>query len=115
MINPNFKNLAENLIIVIVVSLVSGYLGYQSARSANSAVVVQLSPLIKQAIDKETIKNEIKNEIKIDKIKKSDSIKITFSPHNDQKPTNIVISKTDSICLPIENLTRRQKKRLGLN
>ena len=109
MINPNFKNLAENLIIVIVVGVLCGGIGYTTgyngSTNANKQVIEQLIPTIQKAIDKETIKNENKNEIdlKIEKIKKSDSLKINIvqDPVNDQKLTNILIKKTDSI--PKEN------------
>jgi len=113
----NFKNLAENLIIVIVSGLLGGVIGYYASTKANKQVVSQLTPTIEKAIDKETIKNEIKNEIQIDKIKKSDSIKIILNPKNNQEPINVISKDCNagSICLPVENLTRRQKKRLGLN
>lgn len=110
----DYKNLAENLIIVILSALVGGVIGYYASTMANEKVIEQLKPTIQSAIDKETIKNEIKNEIQIDKIKKSDSIKIVMEPSNNQKPVNVIVAGKDSICLPIENLTRRQKKRLGL-
>ena len=112
----NFKNLAENLIIVIVSALLGGVIGYTASLKANKQVVQQLTPTIEKAIDKETIKNEIKNEIKIDKIKKSDSLRIVLDPTNNQKPINTIVQKCDSgsICIPIQNLTRRQKKRLNL-
>ena len=112
----NFKNLAENLIIVILSALVGGHIGYTASFKANKQVVEQLRPTIEKAIDKETIKNEIKNEINIDKIKKSDSLHIILDPTNNQKPTNTIIKKCEdgNICIPIINLTRRQKKRLGI-
>lgn len=101
----NYKNLAENLIIIIVVGALCGSIGYKAgyngSTNANKQVIEQLIPTIQKAIDKETIKNEIKNEIdlKIDKIKKSDSLKINIvqDPVNTLKPKSVIIKKNDSI------------------
>ena len=118
MINPNFKNLAENLIIVVIVGLLGGTIGYTASTRANKQVVQQLIPTIEKAIDKETIKNEIKNEIdiKVDKIKKSDSINVNINqtPDNNQKPTN-TFSKSEACIIGLKDynkLTNSQKKRL---
>jgi len=112
----NFKNLSENLIIVIVSASLGGVIGYTASTKANKQVVTQLTPTIEKAIDKETIKNEIKNEIKIDKIKKSDSIRIVLDPTNNQKPINVIggCFHKDSSVVANKHLTRKQKKRLGI-
>ena len=62
----NFKNLAENLIIVIVAVAVGGYVGYSASKEANKQTIVLLTPTITEAIKKETtaIKNEFNTEIK---------------------------------------------------
>lgn len=97
----NFKNTAENLAISIVVFLVGAFVGYKASTMANKNVIEQLIPTIEKAIDKETIKNEITNDIRvaIDKIKKSDSLKINIiqTPDNKQEPVNIIIKSKDSI------------------
>ena len=116
----NFRNLAENLIITIVVALLGGYIGYTASLKSNKQSIELLTPTLLEAIKKETIKNEITHDIdlKIDKVKKSDSINININqkPTTEQKPINIL---KDTICIPngytlikIENLTRRQRKRL---
>lgn len=91
----NWKNTAENLGLVMAGFLVGALVGYRVTISTAKSMVREVRPTIEKAIDKESIKNEIKNEIKIDKIKKSDSIKITLEPINNQKPVN-VLTKKDS-------------------
>ena len=97
----NWKNTAENLIITIVILLIGAFIGYKAARMAQNDVVEQLIPTIEKAIDKESIKNTIHNaiDLKIDKIKKSDSLNININqiPDNVQKPTNVIIKNQDSI------------------
>lgn len=107
----NFKNLSENLIIIIVAGLLGGVIGYVAAVKSHKVTVAQLKPVVEKAIDKETIKNEIKNEISIAKIKKSDSIKIVLEPINNQKPVNIISKKKDS-CIPVKLLSIREIKKL---
>ena len=122
----NWKNTAENLIIVIFIMIATAFVTYKV--TLNTAINVSLStansflPTIKKAIDKESIKNEITNDIslKIDKIKKSDSLQINVKqiPENNQKPKNILsVEKKKGcgegqICIDVKNLTRRQKRRL---
>lgn len=119
----NFKNTAENLAIVIISASLGAYIGYTASIKSNKQSIELLTPTLVEAIKKETIKNEINHDIdlKIDKVKKSDSIKINITqiPTTEQKPTNVITSKKDSVCIPkgytlikIENLTRRQRKRL---
>ncbi|WP_411031664.1 hypothetical protein [Spongiimicrobium sp. 3-5] len=71
-----------------------------------------MTPTIERAIDKESIKNEIKNEIQIDKIKKSDSITITLDPTNNQKSINAFSGKD---CIPLKLLSDREKRKLKRN
>ncbi len=125
----NWKNTSENLVIVIAVMFATAFITNRvtlySALEASKTTAKSFVPAIEKAIDKETIKNEISNDIslEIDKIKKSDSLMIFIdqTPVNNQKPKS-VINKAQtakgcpdgSVCIPIENLTRRQKKRLKL-
>ncbi len=110
MLTINYKNLAENLMIVVVSVLLGGTIGFFAAVKSHKLTVEQLRPTIERAIDKETIKNEIKNEIDIHKIKKSDSLKIIFDPTNNQKPIN-VISRNDS-CIPVRLISNREIRKL---
>lgn len=106
----NFKNVAENLGLVLI-SIVTGvFIGHKTTLATSKAMVKEISPTIALAIDKETIKNEIANELYVHKIKNSDSIVIKMDPINNQDPTNI-ISK-DSDCIPINMLSKRELRRL---
>lgn len=89
----NFKNTTENLGITIIAVLVGVFIGYTISVRTSKTLLKEMLPTIERAIDKESIKNEIKNEISIDKVKKSDSLKIILSPTNNQEPTNIIIQK----------------------
>jgi hypothetical protein len=102
----NFKNLAENLIIIIVTNILTAFIVYKVTVKTNIKAIEAFSPTIEKAIDKETIKNEIKNEIQIDKIKKSDSLVIKMDPTNNQKPVNIIAGETD--CIPLMELSKRE-------
>lgn len=124
----NFRNLAENLIIVIVSASVGGFIGYSASINSNKQSIELLTPTIKEAILKVTtsVKNEITHDIDltIEKVKKSDSLSINIiqTPETEQTPVNQITPKgpeknacpKNSICIPIKNLTRRQKKRLDL-
>ena len=125
----DFKNTAENLVIVLAVMITTAFVTYKVTLSSAIAVSTNTANsfmgTIEKAIDKETIKNEITNDIslKVNKIKKSDSINVNIvqRPINEQKPLNILETEPEqkacpegSICIPIKNLTRRQKKRLNL-
>ncbi len=101
----NWRNTTENLGLILITAIVMGgfglFGGYFISTKTNQQTIDQLKPIIAKAIDKETIKNEIQNDIdlRIDKIKKSDSLNINIHqiPDNTQKPTNIIISKKDSV------------------
>lgn len=92
--NINWKNTAENLIIMIVVFLVGAYVGYKASIIATDKAIAQLKPTIEKAIDKETITNTITNaiDLEIRKIKKSDTLtfNITQQPLNELKPINYI-------------------------
>lgn len=98
-INPNYKNLAENLILFIVTNTLTAIIVYNTCSKTNintsEAIIKKLIPTIEKAIDKETIANDIVNkiEVKVDKIKKSDSLHINVNqePNNNQKPKNAII------------------------
>ena len=106
----NFKNLSENLIIVIVSVSIGGYVGYSASIKANKQTIQLLTPSLIEGIRKETtnIKNEITHDIsvEIDKIKKSDSLNINLiqKPNTKQEPINEVTPT-------VKKLTRRQKRR----
>ena len=99
----NWKNTAENLGLSIITFLVGAAVGYFASTFTAQAMIDQMIPTIEKAIDKETIKNEIRNDIimKDNKFKKNDSLNIiiTQKPDNIQKPTNVIVSKKDSITL----------------
>lgn len=77
-----------------------------------------LEPIIITSINKETtkIENNIKTEIK-NKFKKIDELNtdspIKIDPKSDISEKNSGC-KEGSVCIPIKNLTRRQKRRLNL-
>jgi len=62
----DFKNLAENLIIVLISAVIGGGIGYIASTKANKQTIELLRPTIEEAIRKETtsITNEFKTEIK---------------------------------------------------
>ena len=97
----NWKNTAENLAITIVILCAGAFIGYTASIKSNKMTIKLLIPTIEKAIDKETIENNILNKIdlKIDKIKKSDSLNININqkPINNQKPTNVIVKTKDSI------------------
>lgn len=112
----NLKNVIENLILVLVSVIVGVGIGYKvSVKTAEKMIKAQ-EDVIVAAIDKETIKNEIKNEINIDKVKKSDSLVIKMIPENNQEPTNI-LNKENSVDCEVSaaeynRLSDSRKKRL---
>jgi septum formation topological specificity factor MinE len=119
----DFKNLAENLLIAIVVAGVASTLTYfavsKTASKISEQTIQGLRPALIEAIKKETtaIKNDIK--VQVDKIKKSDSLNININqiPENELNQTlrKEKIIPDGYILIKKENLTRRQKRRLGLN
>lgn len=110
----NWKDTVQNLAIVIVCVSLGAVIGYKAARMTQNDVIERLIPTIEKAIDKESITNTINNaiDLKIDKIKKSDtlSINITQTPDNKQDPTNIINKKSD----PVPEKKKKKKKFLGI-
>tara|TARA_R110002167_G_scaffold364968_1_gene588369 strand:+ start:22964 stop:23278 length:315 start_codon:yes stop_codon:yes gene_type:complete len=103
----NWKNIIENLILIIVMFIGLGV--YTS---------MVLKPIIVESIRQENTKIENNIETTIDnKFKKIDALTaqlpLSIPVSNTQQSTKVI--GKDSICLPIKNLTRRQKKRLGLD
>lgn len=97
----NFKNAFENALWIGFGAFLGSFITYKVQSSTMDNIIEQMTPAIEKAIDKESITNTIHNaiDLKIDKIKKSDSINININqkPINNQKPKNVIIKKTDSI------------------
>ena len=95
----NWINTAENLGIVIVSIIVGVGIGHVITKKTADSLIIELKPTIEKAIDKETIANTINNaiDLKIDKIKKSDTLKININqtPENLMKPSNVLVQKDD--------------------
>lgn len=94
----NYKNTAENIAIFFLGAILGAFISFVTVIKTTDNIIQQMTPTINHAIDKETIKNEIKNEIdlKIDKIKKSDSLRIIIDqkPVNNQEPINVIQNDT---------------------
>jgi hypothetical protein len=92
----NFKNLAENLIIVILSALVGGYIGYTASTASNKQTIELLRPTIEEAIRKETtsISNEFKTEIKKLKNRKGE-VMLDIDPelNNEIEQTNDTLAQ----------------------
>jgi hypothetical protein len=115
----NLKNVIENLVISIIVFIVGVGVGHVVTQRTSKSLIAELKPTIEKAIDKETISNTITNAIdmKIDKIKKSDSLVISVNqePFNEMKPTSTII-KTDDCQLSkaqYSKLSESEKRRLN--
>lgn len=113
----NFKNLSENLIYIIVAFIIGGVVGFTASIKSNKQTIELLRPTIVEAIKKETTAIHNKIDVKIDKVKKSDSLNINVN----QTPNSKILQSKKSDCakegeiiMKIENLTRRQKRRLGI-
>ncbi len=87
----NYKNTTENLGIVIVSALLGAFICYMAMIKTQKSVTEQLVPALVEAIRKETTKNETNTtiEIKDNKFKKNDSLKIEIiqTPDIQQKST----------------------------
>jgi hypothetical protein len=97
----NFRNLAENLIIVIISASVGGGIGYMASTASNKQTIELLTPTIREAIQKETtsISNEFKTEIKKLKSKKDGVITLDVEPIIENQ---IKQQKKDTIVNPKE-------------
>ncbi|WP_422858760.1 hypothetical protein ACOKFD_15575 [Flagellimonas sp. S174] len=101
----NWRLFALGLIIAVVSSFAGGYMGHLLTLNTNKSNLEQMKPTLDKAIEKAT--NEITNEIKIDKIKKSDSIRIVMDPNNKQ-----VMVRDTCLGIDLSKLTENQRKRL---
>lgn len=98
----NWKNTAENLALILIGVIVGVIIGHKVTKVTGESLINELKPTINKAIDKETIANTINNaiDLKIDKIKKSDTLEININqtPDNNQDPVNIITQEPcDSI------------------
>lgn len=93
----NWKDAAQNLLIAIACFITGGYVGYKASRVTSIGVINQLTPVIKEAIQKET--TAIKNEILLKdfKIKKSDSLNININQKPQSKIEQIKVNEVDTI------------------
>lgn len=94
----NFKNTAENLLIVIICTSLGGVIGYNASHIGNRQTIELLRPIIEQAIAKETsaITNEFKTEIAKLKSKKGSEATLVVTPQIDSELTS-EITKNDTI------------------
>lgn len=128
----NFKNIIENLIIIIGVMSATAFVTHKatlnSALKTNELTNNALIPAIVEGIKKETtaINNNTANSVEIKKLKarKNDSLSINFK---NAQPTQNTLQTFKSertfkegdtiqglVLLNRKSLTRRQKKRLNL-
>lgn len=110
----NWKNTTENLGLILAGIIVGVIIGHKVTKVTSESIITELKPTINKAIDKETIANTINNaiDLKIDKIKKSDTLAININqtPDNKQDPLNIITTQPcDSIW---GKLSDSRKKRL---
>ena len=95
----NFKNAFENAILFSLGALLGSFITFKVLIGTTDVVMDQVTPMVTEAIKKET--NKIVNEIKFEnnKFKKNDSLNIIIDqkPINDQKPTNVIIKESDTI------------------
>lgn len=119
------KKIIRKPFLLLAIGLVLGiFIGNNIAtnNSTKATKTVLRESGVSEKVNTETIKNDIKNDIElnIDKLKKTDSLNININqdPKNDQKPSN-TINKTacgeGKICIDINDLTRKQKRKHGLN
>lgn len=108
----NFKNLAENLIIVIVAVSIGGFVGYTASINSNKQTIELLRPTIEEAIRKETtnITNEFKTEIKKLKSRGNGTTILEIKPKLDNE---IEVNKTSLDSIKTKPKKKR-KKFLGI-
>lgn len=102
---PSIGNLAENLIIVIVVGLLGGVIGYTAATKSHKVTLEQVQPTLEKAIAKAT--NEITNKIEVPKIKKSQGVELILTPQNEQ-----IAVRDTCIGIDWDKLSSGQKRKL---
>ncbi len=112
MIKVNWKNLVENLIIIIVVFCVGGTVGYIASTKSNETTIALLRPTIEEAIRKETtaITNQVTTQIKKIKGKKSEPVQVVITPNTKSviENTKQKMNTVDSIPF-IENEPKEKK------
>lgn len=104
----NWKNIIENILLIVVMFVGLGIY-----------TQLVLKPIVLESIRQETTKIETSVSNKIDnKFKKIENLDAAL-PLLQSLPSTInqtnLVSGKDSVCLPIDNLTRKQKRRLGIN
>ena len=106
----NWKNSFENAIWIGFGVLLGSFITYKVQSATMDNIIAQMTPAIEKAIDKESITNTIHNaiDLKIDKIKKSDSLNINIKqvPNNNLTPENVIIK-------PIEKTPKKKKGFFG--
>jgi ABC-type Na+ efflux pump permease subunit len=130
----NFKNIIENLIIIIGVMSVTAFVTHKatlnSALKTNELTNKALIPAIVEGIRKETtaINNNTSNSVEVKKLKarKNEALDVNFRSEQPTQNTlktvrnhnEIVYKEGDTIqglvLVKKERLTRRQKRRLNL-
>lgn len=103
----NIKNIIENIVLIVVMFIGLGV--YTN---------MVLRPIVVESIRQENTKIENNIDSKIsNKFKKIDELNArldnSFPSDNTQSTSNISCEK-DKVCIKIEHLTNRQKKRLGI-
>lgn len=91
----NFKNLTENLIIVIVAAVIGGVVGYFSASAAYNNAYKATEPVILAAIEKTTteVKQEISNSFRKVKIAENGGFELVTTP---ELNSEIQVPETDT-------------------
>lgn len=104
----DFKNLSENLIIVLFSTLLGAGIGYFASTYSNKQTIQLLKPTIEEAIKKETtsIFNEYKTEI--GKVKTNKGV-IKIDPTATLKNEVAISKPKDTI-----KTTKKRKKILGI-
>lgn len=67
---------------------------------------------VNEALNKPTQNSTVNNNLKIDKIKKADTLTVNFNPKTDQKPLQVITSDScTQLRLKIKTLTKSQKRK----
>lgn len=104
----NWKNTAENLILVLIGVVAGAFLGYFISIKSSEVMLESQKEIITEAIKKETtaIHNTVKTEINKVKNRKGEPINIVIEPNNDNElnQQNNKITSQDSTSVPEEKL-----------
>ena len=103
MFKINWYNSLENIIFYFVGSLITALAFTMFNKS--------VEPTIQKAIDKETVKKEVNNEINTGKIKNVKDLDLLLKPSNEQKAT-IKRNEQGLLCIDTFNLSNRNLRRL---